>query len=212
MELRNITQYNPEYRRNGTLIWRKIGEKVGNHIRAKKQYPYINLSKINIPNNYKIDEDVLQKSHELYEHTHEMIPVYLAYDFTLISGFEQYELAKELGLPMIPMQRVTKMNTGETKQFSKSVSNRKIGNKKYPVKAIDGSKIFLSLSNYKKVKQVIYLVNRYHGKVEILPNFTFAVQDRTGTYIAGSQDKGVSLASVRRHLDELVGKIKGSGK
>ncbi len=104
MELKNIKEYNPEYNKDGTLIWKKIGEKTsknGNHLRKKKQYPRISIDKIKV-GNYNVSEKILNKSRSLYWKTKELIPVYLSYDFKLIGGFEQYELAKELKMQKIP--------------------------------------------------------------------------------------------------------------
>jgi len=46
-EIKNIQEYNPEYRHDGTLVWKKIGEPVGKkgkHLRSKKQYPPISIT------------------------------------------------------------------------------------------------------------------------------------------------------------------------
>lgn len=99
-EIRDIREYNPEYHHDGTLIWKKIVEpigKKGKHLRNKKQYPSISLDKIKA-GNYTVNGKLLEDSRALYQKTKEMIPVYLSYDFKLIGGFEQYELAKELGM------------------------------------------------------------------------------------------------------------------
>lgn len=99
-EIRDIREYNPEHHHDGTLIWKKIVEpigKKGKHLRNKKQYPPISLDKIKA-GNYTVNGKLLEDSRALYQKTKEIIPVYLSYDFKLIGGFEQYELAKELGM------------------------------------------------------------------------------------------------------------------
>lgn len=130
MELKSVKEYNPEYHKDGTLVWKRIGEKIGKHARKKKHYPQINISKIVVPNDIEIDDEILSRSRELYVQTQEMIPVYISFDFRLIGGYEQYALARELHMKKVPAQRVTKMNSTEKKTLSKAVSNQPIGNKK----------------------------------------------------------------------------------
>lgn len=95
-----------------------------------------------------MSEKILDKSRSLYWKTKELIPVYLSYDFKLIGGFEQFEIAKELKFKYIPFQRNSKMNHKERKQFTNSVQNIKIGNKKYPVKAKVDTELWDSIKDF----------------------------------------------------------------
>lgn len=143
MEIKNIKEYNADYHKDGTLVWKKIGEKTGKSgkgIRKKNNYARVKMSDIKVVKDYIIDEDILQQSREQYNQTKELIPVLLSFEGNLIGGFEQYELAKELGRSHIPAKRITKLNKAEKEKFCRAVVNEKIGNKKYPVKATDGSK------------------------------------------------------------------------
>lgn len=208
IEIRNIKEYNPEYHKDGSLVWKKIGEKTsknGKHLRTKKQYPLIGIEKINTSKPYQVSEDILKRSREMYNVTKEMIPVYLSYDFKLIGGFEQYELSKELQLQHIPFQRVTKMNRHEQKQFRNSIHNKPIGNKRYPVKASDGNTIFVSLNHFQKVKETKRMANKINGKLTVLPNFTFMVVDTSGnTIIATGENKGLALYAIRKKLKRMI--------
>lgn len=210
MELKNIKEYNPEYNKDGTLVWKKIGEKTsknGKHIRKKKQYPQISIDKIKV-GNYNVSEKILAKSRSLYWKTKEMIPVYLSYDFKLIGGFEQFEIAKELKLKSIPFLRNNKMNQKERKQFTNSVQNIKIGNKKYPVKAIDGSTIYVSMNHAKKVREAKRMAAKLKCYIRVLPNFTFSLIDKNDNYILGNADKGLKLNVIRKKMKPLLMNIK----
>lgn len=209
MELKNIAEYNPEYHKDGSLVWKKIGEPTGKKgkFRKKKQYPCIAIEKINA-GKYDIDSELLNKSKELFEKTKELIPVYLSYDFQLIGGFEQYELAKELKLQRVPFQRITKMNHKERNQFTNSVQNRKIGNKKYLVKAIDGSTIYVSMNHAKKVRETKHMATRLKCYLRILPNFTFVLTDKNDNYILGNSEKGLKLNVIRKKMKPLLMNIK----
>ena len=211
IEIMNIKEYNPEYRKDSSLIWKKIGEpmgKKGKNCRAKKQYPLISMDKIIVNMPFQISDNILQSSRDMYNKTKEMIPVYLSYDFRLIGGFEQYELAKELQLQHIPFQRVTKMSRHEQYQFQKNVQNRPIGNKRYPVKACDGGTIFVSMNHSKKVSETKRMANKINGKLHILPNFTFTVTDKTGGYIIGNENNGIALNAVRKKLKKFMSERK----
>ena len=156
MELKNINEYNPEYRKNG-IIWKKIGEPVGKkgkHLRSKKEYPLIDINKVNVTKSYTIDKETLEKSRNLYEITKKMIPVYLSFDFKLIGGFEQYELAKELKLKRIPFQRINKLNNKQKKKFRDESHTKAIGNKKYKIKAENGTNFYVSLNRFKKFRSI----------------------------------------------------------
>ena len=215
IEIMNIKEYNPEYRKDGSMVWKKIGEptgKKGKRLRSKKQYPLISMDKIiaNIP--FQISENILQLSRDMYNETKEMIPVYLSYDFRLIGGFEQYELAKELQLQHIPFQRVTKMNRHEQYQFQKNVQNRPIGNKKYPIKVSDGSTIFVSMNHAKKVRETKRMANQIKGQLAILPDYTFTVMDKAGNYIIGNDNKGLSFGAIRKAIKKRIGQLDAQKK
>ena len=206
MEIKNIKEYNADYHKDGTLVWKKIGEKTGKnskHLRTKRTYPLIHMGKIITDCDYPIDADVLQQSRELYAQTKEMIPVFLSFDFNLIGGFEQYELAKELGINKIPAKRISKLNNKDQRQFVKSVTNWKLGNKKYAVTAIDGSKIFMSLNHYKKVKHAIFIAKKRKCILEILPDFTFRMRNKND-YIIGSAEKSVKLNTLIKELEDKI--------
>lgn len=137
-----------------------------------------------------------------------MIPVYLSYDFKLIGGFEQFEIAKELKLKSIPFQRNSKINHKEIKQFTKSVQNIKVGNKKYPVKAIDGSTIYVSMNHAKKVRETKRMAARLKCYIRVLPNFTFSLIDKNDNYILGNAEKGLKLNVIRKKMKPLLMNIK----
>lgn len=201
MEIKNIKEYNADYHKDGTLVWKKIGEKTGKSgkgIRKKKNYELVKFSSIKTDGQYAINEDILQQSKELYNQTKEMIPVLILFDGTLLGGFEQYELAKQLKLKKIPVQRI---RLGQS-EFRKAVTNQKYGNKKYPIKASDGSKIFLSLNRFKKVKQTSSLLLELGYTMEIIPNFTFRVWDNDKCII-GSAQEGVQLHTLRKELGKI---------
>lgn len=206
MEIKNIHEYNPEYRKDTTLVWLKIGKPVGKkskHLRKKKIYPQIRMDKITVEP-YSVDQNTLTESRTMYNRTHEMIPVYLSYDFKLIGGFEQYELAKELELESIPFQRLTKLNKAERKQFDKAVHNRKVGNKKYKVTAIDGSPIYVSANHAKKVRETKHMASRLKMYLQVLPNFTFSLIDKENNYVFGSAENGLKLFAIRKKLTALI--------
>lgn len=200
MEIKNIKEYNADYHKDGTLVWKKIGEKTGRsgkHRRTKRNYPPIHIGKIVTDGSYTINEDILQQSREMYTQTKEMIPVFLSFDFKLIGGFEQYELAKELGIKKIPAKRITKPNRGERKAFMQSVTNRKLGSKKYPVSTIDGDKIYLNLKRFKIVNNASRFAQKHGYTLDILPDFTFRVWNN-GKCILGSPQSGIQFNQLNR--------------
>ena len=200
MELRSIKQYNPEYYKDGTLVWKKIGEKIGKHARKKKHYPQIDISKIVVPNDIEIDDEILSRSRELYTQTQEMIPIYLSFDFRLIGGYEQYALAKELRLKKIPMQRLTKMNSREEKEFRKSICHQALGNKKYKIRTEDGEKIFVSLNQYKKFTELLNLADRFGYRLTVRPDFSLCAKNQNGEYLFSSNTKCLSMKEMRKCL------------
>lgn len=184
--MKNIKEYNINYHRDGTIEWRRIGEMVGKHPRKKKNFPVVDISRIAITEGFPVNESILVQSRELYKQTQEMIPVFLSFDFRLIGGFEQYVLAKELGLKKIPAQRITKPNATEVKELRNTVSHEKVANKKYLIKANDGSKIYLSLNRAKKVKELIQQASSLGYTVEILPDFRFKIIGKNNTSVVAT--------------------------
>lgn len=208
MELRSIKQYNPEYHKDGTLIWKRIGERVGKHARKKKHYPQIDINKIVVLNDIEVDDEILSRSRELYAQTQEMIPVYLSFDFRLIGGQEQYALAKELRLKKIPMQRVTTMNSGEKKEFRNAICHQPLGNKKYGIKTEDGGKIFVSLNQNKKFKELLYLADSCGCKLTVRPDFSLYAKNQDGEYLFSSNTQCLSIKEMRKYLmQQLKGVI-----
>lgn len=207
MELRNIKEYNPVYHKDCTLSWLKIGEKVGKHFREKKTYPSINLDKIVVPDDYQVDQQVLAESRALYAETGEMIPVYLSYGFDLIGGYEQYVLAKELGLSKIPAQRETKPSRKESAKFSKSAATRPLANKKYPITCVIGSKLYISAWQKKQVAHLSKNARRLKLDCEILPDFTVALKDCQGNYVVGSPERGMKVNAAAKKTEKMLNNV-----
>lgn len=177
-----MNEYNPSYHKDGTLVWKKIGEKTGKHGKRKQnQYNCIDISKIIVPAGLQVDEAVLEASRRQYDETHIMIPVYLSYDFELIAGYEQYVLAKELGMDRIAFHRVTKLNKKESKEFREKACNRPLGNKKYPVKNINGDKIYLTYAQHKNLNTCFKLARKCGKSVKITPDQKIRILDKDGT-------------------------------
>lgn len=181
MEIKNMNEYNPEWSKDGTLNWKKIGEKTGKKgIRKQKQYNHMDIDKIIVPNGMEIDGAVLEASRKQYKKTHIMIPVFLSYGFVLIAGYEQYVLAQELGLNKIAFQRVTKMTQRETKEFREMICHRAIGNKKHPVKDIDGNKIYVTYAQRKELYTCYRLAKKYNLRVDVTPCLKINIYDAKG--------------------------------
>lgn len=174
-----MLEFNPSYHKDGTFVWKEIGEKTGKKRRRKqKHFNHINISRIVVPEEKKIiDEKVLEESRHQYEETHMMIPVFLSYDFELIAGYEQYVLAKELGIKSIAFDKVTKLNKKEEKAFKKKVHNRAIGNKKYPVIDIDGGKIYVTYRQRKLLNTCFKLARKSNKSLEITPKLRINIID-----------------------------------
>ena len=168
MILQDIRKYNAVYHKDCTLNWLEIGAKEGKRVRRKKTYPSISLDKIIVPDNYQIDKDILDESRKLYSETGEMIPVYLSFGFELIGGFEQYALAKELGLSKIPAQRDSKPSKKELAKFRKSATAKPVANKKYQITCVDGNKIYISAGQNKQVAHLLKIARRIKLQCEIL--------------------------------------------
>ena len=182
IEIKNMNEYNPDYHRDGTLVWKKIGERTGKHgIRKQKQYNCTDISKIIVPAGLQVAEAVLEASRRQYDETHVMIPVFLTYDFELIAGYKQYILAKELGISRIAFHRVTKMDKKEAKEFREKACNRPLGNKKYPVKDINGDKIYLTYAQHKDLNTCFKLARKCGKFVKITPDQKIRILDKDGT-------------------------------
>ncbi len=193
MILQDIRKYNAVYYKDCSLNWLEIGAKEGKHVRRKKTYPSISLDKIIVPDNYQIDKDILDESRKLYAETGEMIPVYLSFGFELIGGFEQYVLAKELGLSKIPAQRDTKPSRKELAKFRKSATTRPVANKKYLITCVDGNKIYISAWQNKQVTRLLKIARQQKLDCEILSDFTVALKDCQGHYVVGSPEHGMKV-------------------
>lgn len=198
IEIRNLNEYNPEYRKDKSLIWKAIGK----NGRTKKEYPNISIDKIVLPKNMDYDSLILDKSREMYKITEKMIPVYLSYNFRLLAGFEQYILAKELGLTQIPFQRVAKASKQEINSNRNNTS----------IKTKSGIIIYTSIGKAKKIKQNYRFAKSNGWEVIVHDGLTFSLREnKSGKYLIGNEDKGKSLNGFRRKLfrlkDELAEEV-----
>ncbi len=88
-EVRNFRENRPTYAIGGALVWKSKPKK-------KKTYPVVDTNKVRIrEGGFIVREDVLEKSRELFEQTHELIPIALDAKNVLVNGYEQYLLAVE---------------------------------------------------------------------------------------------------------------------
>ena len=75
-EIKNMLEFEPRYWADATLHWmvpkKNKERKVCQNILIEKIYP---------PDDMSIDEETLKASREQYEITHELIPVYLSFDW-----------------------------------------------------------------------------------------------------------------------------------
>ena len=203
IEIKNINEYNPQYHKDKSLVWKKIGEPLGKKgHRSKKVYPSLAINKIKIPSTYDVDYEVLSQSREMYSITKRMIPVYLSFDFELLAGFEQLVLAKELKLKRIPFQRIDKMNSTEKKQFRYEVHDKPIGNKKYKVKDVNGKPIYLSLNRHKKIKKAFAKAKALNLKISVMPDFTFLITDSRGIQTLVGNEYKNSLHALNKFLSQ----------
>lgn len=193
-----MNEYNPDWHKDGTLVWNKIGEKTGKgkRVRKQKQYNRMDISKVIVPDGMKVDKEVLEASRRQYEETGIMIPVFLSYGFVLIAGYEQYVLAQELGLNEIAFHRITKMNKKEKREFKKMVCHRAVGNKKYPVKTNDGNKIYITYAQRKLLNSCFGLARKAQMKIEITPTFEINILYMDGTVYK----QGLNLYAAKTYL------------
>ena len=196
VEIKNIKENNVVYTKNGVLQWKPIEKH-----RKKKQYPMLDMGKISVPDDYCVDQTVLERSRELYKQTKEMIPVCITFDKHLIGGFEQYELAKELGHTQIPIFQHT-MSNADRKQIRDMVHTHSIGNKKFPVRDVNGQKIYFSEGRAKKIKSTQKTAMRQGYKVCLLPDGSFSLMDSEDRFILGSCKHGTELSNVRYYLNK----------
>lgn len=197
----NMNEYNPVWYADGTLVWKKIGAKTGRKgKRRKKQMPCISMRKIRLDNAYEVDEEILEASRKQYKTTGEMIPVYLSYDFRLLKGYEQYVLAKELGMKKIPFQR---RDMTKKEKSKKKVTNKKMGNKKYPLTTKSGNVQYLTLNKYKKAilaKRVLRKVSK-ELRLIYLGNLKFTIENENGERLL-KQKKGVAAITIVKFLQQ----------
>lgn len=195
VEIKNIKENNVVYTKNGVLQWKSIEKH-----RKKKQYPMMDMKKISVPDDYCVDQAVLAKSRDLYKQTKEMIPVCITFDKRLIGGFEQWELAKELGHTRIPVYQHT-MSNADRKQIRDMVHTHSIGHKKFPVRDITGQKIYFSEGRAKKIKATQRTAMRQGYKVCLLPDGSFSLMDSEDRFIVGSRKHGTELNCIRNYLN-----------
>lgn len=209
MEAKNITRFNPKYLKDGTIRWDEIGTIPEGHskIVSKRSFPSIGLNKIIVPADYPVDNDVLEQSRKLYAETHEMIPVLLSYGSELISGFEQYKLALELGHKQIPFQQITRqqMNRKEMKKFRNTIFYQPAGNKRYPIRSADGLSIYVSLSKKKQYDKLFRLSRKLGYHCDVQPDLKVIVYDGENNTVCGNHC-GVRTVTAIKQLEELLRK------
>jgi len=202
MELKNIEFFNADYRKDGTLVWKEIKPKNGKPKKGK-QYNEITLKKIIVPESFPVDEEVLKESERLYDETGRLLPVFLSFDFKLIAGFEQFVLAKRLGLEVVPFLR-RRMTGREQTAFSKSVSDRKLQSKKYPIKTKDGKIVYISLNQKKTLSRAFKLARAAGLRLQVFDDFSIAITDKDGNYCFGSLEKRVRVKAAIQKLETLL--------
>lgn len=209
MEAKNITRFNPKYLKDGTIRWDEIGTipEVHSKIVSKRSFPSIGLNKIIVPADYPVDNDVLEQSRKLYAETHEMIPVLLSYGSELISGFEQYKLALELGHKQIPFQQITRqqMNRKEMKKFRNTIFYQPAGNKRYPIRSADGLSIYVSLYEKKQYDKLFRLSRKFGYRCEVQPDLKVIVYDGENNAVCGNKC-GVRTATAIKQLEKMLRK------
>lgn len=202
MELKNIEYFNADYRKDGTLVWKEIQPKNGKP-KKKKQYNEIPIEKIIVPESFPVDEEVLKESERLYYEAGRLIPVYLSFDFRLIAGFEQFVLAKRLGLEVVLFLR-RRMTGREQTAFSKSASDRKLQNKQYPVKTCDGKTVYVSMGQWKTLSRAFKLSRAAGLRLQVFDDFSVALTAKDGNYLFGSSEKRVRIKAAIHKLETLL--------
>lgn len=90
-EVRNFRENRPTYAIGGALVWK-------NKPKKKKTYPVVETKSVRIrQGSFIVREEILTQSKELFEQTHELIPVALDAKNVLVNGYEQYLIAVENG-------------------------------------------------------------------------------------------------------------------
>lgn len=88
-EVRNFRENRPTYAIGGALVWK-------NKPKKEKTYPVVAIGSVRIrQGGFIVRNDVLEQSRELFEQTHELIPVALDRKNVLVNGYEQYLIAME---------------------------------------------------------------------------------------------------------------------
>lgn len=196
-DIKDMREYNPDYHADGKLGWKRIGKKTGakGH-RKKKTYPQINIDKIIVPDSKNMDENILEKSRVQYQKSKQMIPVFVSCDFHLISGYEQYVLAKELGMNTVPFQR-RKMDKTEQRKFSHHASSTKVGNKKYKMTTVDGKIEYISMCQKKRFNMIKNRLGKMGLIAEYIGNHNIRIVNGDGECVK----KQKSLASSMKFLN-----------
>lgn len=158
-EIKNMSEYNPRYSEHRQLKWQKIND--GKH--PKKQFNTININKITIYKN-NLDAGTFERSKKQYEQSHELIPILLRkYDNQLMSGYEQYILAKTLGITEIPY----------IQYVDHSINRKPFCNKTKAITDYTGKKIYVTPEVYKQVSECYVMCKQLGLRMEILPIYRF---------------------------------------
>lgn len=199
-DIKDMTNYNAEYHANGQLVWKLIGGKTGakGH-RKKKTFHKINLNKINLPDLVVVNEEILKKSREQYAVSHQMIPVFLSYDFRLIAGYEQYVLAKELGKKEIPFQR-KKMTKSEERKFSHHPSDAPVGNKKYKLVTVDGKTEYVSALQQKRFRQINGRLRKMGLYAQYIGDHNIRFMNKSGECVKKRKALGSAMKFLNTHI------------
>ena len=201
-EIKDIRKYNAEYHPSG-LVWKLIGEKVGKHGRAKKRYPEIAMKKIIVDDAIKADAEALEASRLMYERTGQMIPVWLNAEHRLIGGIEQYLLAKEMKLKMIPAQIKTKLTAQEKKELKQLISHKPEGNKVCPIYT-NGGRVFVTMNQAKKFMYCLSGAKMLGYSLCVDEKLAICVRDKNGVPMVC----GLSINQTDKWLREKAGDMK----
>lgn len=199
-EIKDMNNYNAEYHANGQLVWKLIGGKTGSKgHRKKKTLPKIRLGKIILPDNLNVNETVLEQSRKQYAVSHQMIPVFLSYDFRLIAGYEQYILAKELGKKEIPFQR-KKMTKSEERKFSHHPSDIPIENKKYKLVTVDGKTEYVSALQHKRFRQINGRLQKMGLYAQYIGDHNVRFMTKSGECVKKNKALGSAMKFLNTHI------------
>lgn len=209
MQLEDIREFNADYQKDGTLVWKQIGAPTGHHSKHKRQpknYNLIDVDKIILPDDYHIDESLMQEIETLYSLNNRLIPCYLNYDHKLISGAEFYEFAKRKGAEKIPFIACSfsQLSRKERNDFAKSVTSSKVGNKKHSLITQSGNTIYLSTGQLKRVNHIRRMARVAKLNIVVFDNLLVSATNKSGEYIFGTQSRGISISSMDKKLDEYL--------